>query len=107
MTITIRTAITRALADLRAHSLVIGEPLDGLSDDDLLAWINPLWRAAQRERAYAELARDYQEWMQEQGLSLGAAEAHLCDESLAAVHREWLRAFYDRCGEIGEARGAG
>lgn len=44
----------------------------------------------------ADLCAEYDAWNHHQGLDLGSADEHLCDESLTEEQRDWLRDFCDR-----------
>jgi hypothetical protein len=49
------------------------------------------------------LAREYQRWNLEQGLSLGSADEHRYDENLTVAQRDWLHDFSRRWDEAAEA----
>lgn len=48
------------------------------------------------QQAFDRLTREYQTWMQANGLKLGSAGEHLHDESLTEAQRLWLRDFSQR-----------
>jgi hypothetical protein len=48
------------------------------------------------EAELGALAKEYSDWNEAQGLSLGSADEHLFDEKLTAEQRAWLRDFSER-----------
>jgi hypothetical protein len=53
-------------------------------------------RIVKMNASYSALCTEYSDWNSANGLDLGSADEHICDQTLTPDQRKWLSAFMTR-----------